>query len=329
MRAFNLIPADERGGGCISAGKSGGSAFVVLGVLGVLAIFALLYGEASRQISSQTGKIATLNAQAQAAQAQAAKLAPYVSFKTMHEQRVQAVDQLVDSRFDWAHAFHELGRVLPPGQVSLSSLSGTIGVERRFDLGRRRHGRGREQQSRRRDRRDDTGRGQLRRGGDVELERVLGDARRQRPHVHARRLRDEPVDGRADARPPAADRRGQRSHAAELDPGCQERRRQQQRWQQRLRGGHVRDADHLRPAAERLRDELPEHDADRDAERADACHRYTNDIDRSGTMTGRDRIVIVVIAALAVMPPPGCSSSPPSAKRRRSSAPKSAPRSRS
>jgi Tfp pilus assembly protein PilN len=128
MRAFNLIPADERGGGVgVSAGKSGGGAYVVLGLLGVLAIFALLYGEASRQISSQTAKITTLNAQAQAAQAQAAKLAPYVSFKTMHEQRVQAVDQLVDSRFDWAHAFHELGRVLPPGQVSLTSLSGTIG----------------------------------------------------------------------------------------------------------------------------------------------------------------------------------------------------------
>jgi len=127
MRAFNLIPADERGGAGLSAGKSGGSAFVVLGLLGVLAIFALLYGQASRQISSQTSKIATLDTQAQAAQAQAAKLAPYVSFMTMHEQRVQAVDQLVDSRFDWAHAFHELGRVLPPGQVSLTSLTGTIG----------------------------------------------------------------------------------------------------------------------------------------------------------------------------------------------------------
>ena len=128
MRAFNLIPADERGGGVgVSAGKSGGSAFVVLGVLGVLAIFALLYGQASRQISSQTAKVATLDTQAQAAQAQAAKLAPYVSFKTLHEQRVQAVDQLVASRFDWPHAFHELGRVLPPGQVSLSSLTGTIG----------------------------------------------------------------------------------------------------------------------------------------------------------------------------------------------------------
>jgi hypothetical protein len=127
MRAFNLIPADERGGAGLNGGKSGGSAFVVLGLLGVLAIFALLYGQASRQISSQTSKIATLNTQAQAAQAQAARLTPYVSFMTMHEQRVQAVDQLVDSRFDWAHAFHELGRVLPPGQVSLTSLSGTIG----------------------------------------------------------------------------------------------------------------------------------------------------------------------------------------------------------
>jgi hypothetical protein len=126
MRAFNLIPADERGGGGVSAGKSGGSAFVVLGLLGVLAIFALLYGQASRQISSQKSKIATLNTQAQAAQAQAARLAPYVSFKTLHEQRVQAVDQLVDSRFDWAHAFHELGRVLPV-EVALTSLSGTIG----------------------------------------------------------------------------------------------------------------------------------------------------------------------------------------------------------
>jgi hypothetical protein len=128
MRAFNLIPADERGGASLSAGKSGGSAFVVLGLVGVLAIFALLYGQASRQVSSQTAKIATLNTQSQAAQAQAARLAPYVSFAAMHEQRVQAVDQLVDSRFDWAHAFHELGRVLPPGQVSLTSLTGTIGT---------------------------------------------------------------------------------------------------------------------------------------------------------------------------------------------------------
>jgi hypothetical protein len=127
MRAFNLIPPDERGGAAIDTGKSGGGALVVLGLLGVLAVFALLYGSASRQISSQQAQITTLDARAQVAQAQAAQLAPYVSFMALHEQRVQAVDQLVDSRFDWAHAFHEIGRVLPK-DASLSSLSGTIGA---------------------------------------------------------------------------------------------------------------------------------------------------------------------------------------------------------
>jgi Tfp pilus assembly protein PilN len=125
VRAFNLIPAEERGGSGGGAGKSGGGAFVVLGLLGLLAIFALLYGAARHQISSRRGEVASLNAQAQVAQAQAARLAPYVSFMALHEQRVQAVSQLVDSRFDWAHAFHELGRVLPK-DASLASISGTI-----------------------------------------------------------------------------------------------------------------------------------------------------------------------------------------------------------
>jgi Tfp pilus assembly protein PilN len=125
MRAFNLIPAEERGGAGGGAGKSGGGAFVVLGLLGLLAIFALLYGSARHQISSRHGEVATLEAQAQVAQAQAARLAPYVSFMALHEQRMQAVSQLVDSRFDWAHAFHEIGRVLPK-DASLASISGTI-----------------------------------------------------------------------------------------------------------------------------------------------------------------------------------------------------------
>ncbi|MGH2902885.1 MAG: hypothetical protein ACRDK7_04780 [Solirubrobacteraceae bacterium] len=127
MRAFNLIPAEERSNAGAGAGKSGGSAFVVLGLLGMLALLALLYGLSSHKISSQKAEISTLDAKTLTAQAQAAKLAPYVSFAAMHEQRVRAVDELVDSRFDWAHAFHELGRVLPR-DASLSSLTGTIGA---------------------------------------------------------------------------------------------------------------------------------------------------------------------------------------------------------
>ena len=66
-------------------------------------------------------------------------------------------------------------------------------------------------------------------------------------------------------------------------------------------GPVVRNADHLRSAAERVHDELPEHGADRDGERTDARHGFPHDIHRRCPMTGRDRIVIVVLAALAVV----------------------------
>ena len=126
MRAVNLIPADQRAGAGAGAGRSGGAVYVVLGLLGVLAVFALLYGLADHQISSRKAQVASLTAQAQQAQARATALAPYTSFLAMREQRIQTVDALVNSRFDWAHAFHELGRVLP-SNVALTSLSGTVG----------------------------------------------------------------------------------------------------------------------------------------------------------------------------------------------------------
>ncbi|HST55960.1 MAG TPA: hypothetical protein VLJ42_08705 [Solirubrobacteraceae bacterium] len=128
MKAVNLIPADQRGGSASAKGQSEGGAFVVLGVLAGLAIMALLYGMAHHQISSRRGEAATLSAQAQAAQAQAQALAPYTSFAALHQQRLQAISQLVDTRFDWAHTFHEIGRVLPYG-VALTSVHGSIAAD--------------------------------------------------------------------------------------------------------------------------------------------------------------------------------------------------------
>jgi Tfp pilus assembly protein PilN len=128
MRAVNLMTTDERRGPSIPTGRSGGGAYVVLVLLGGLAVFALLYGLADHAISSRRSEVAALTARAQQAQARAGALSPYTSFLQMREQRVQTVTQLVDSRFDWAQAFHELGRVLPPGKVSLASLAGTVGA---------------------------------------------------------------------------------------------------------------------------------------------------------------------------------------------------------
>ncbi|MHB8234827.1 MAG: hypothetical protein ACYDHT_09270 [Solirubrobacteraceae bacterium] len=126
MRAVNLIPADSRSVIRPGAGRSGGVAYAVLGLLAGLAILALLYGMAHHQISDRRAQAASLTARAQAAQAQAAQLAPYTSFAALRQQRITAVSQLVDARFDWAHAFQELGRVLPR-DASISTLDGTVG----------------------------------------------------------------------------------------------------------------------------------------------------------------------------------------------------------
>jgi hypothetical protein len=127
MRAVNLIPSDSRTGSVPGAGRSGGGAYAVLAVLGGLAILALVYGMAHHQISSRKAQAATLNARAQRAQAEAGQLAPYTSFVALREERMHAVSDLVDARFDWAHAFHELGRVLPR-DATITSLDGAVGA---------------------------------------------------------------------------------------------------------------------------------------------------------------------------------------------------------
>jgi hypothetical protein len=127
MRAVNLIPAEQRSGQPVGAGRSQGGAYAVLLLVVGLALMAFLYGRAQHQITSRRAQAASLVAQAQQAQSAAEQLAPYTSFIALRNQRTQDVQALVDSRFDWAHVLHEFGRVLP-SQASISSLSGTIGT---------------------------------------------------------------------------------------------------------------------------------------------------------------------------------------------------------
>jgi Tfp pilus assembly protein PilN len=127
MRAVNLIPNDQRRGASVGAGRSEGGAYAVLGLLAAVALLAFLYGHAKHQVTGRNNEIASLTAKAQSLKAEASSLAPYTSFVQMHESREQAVAALVNSRFDWAHAFHEFGRVIPRG-VAISSLDGTVGA---------------------------------------------------------------------------------------------------------------------------------------------------------------------------------------------------------
>ena len=123
MRAVNLIPAEQRKGGAVGR-RSQGIAFGVLGLLAGAAILVFLYGSASHQLASRKAEAAALTQQAQQVQAQAAQLSSYTSFMQMREQRLQAISQLVGSRFDWSATMNELSRVLPDAAetVPMSSL---------------------------------------------------------------------------------------------------------------------------------------------------------------------------------------------------------------
>ncbi|HEY2632340.1 MAG TPA: hypothetical protein VGI26_08180 [Solirubrobacteraceae bacterium] len=126
MKAVNLIPGEQRAGSGSITGRSSGGALIVLALIAGLAGLTFMYGSAHRQISSKAGQTASLDAQTEAVRARAGRLTPYTSFVSMAEQRMHTVSQLVQARFDWSHALHELGRVLPTG-TSLSSLHGTVG----------------------------------------------------------------------------------------------------------------------------------------------------------------------------------------------------------
>jgi Tfp pilus assembly protein PilN len=130
MKAVNLIPGEQRqGAGGLSdlTGRSGGGALILLGVIVGLAVMIVMYGSAHHSISSQNGEVAQIKAQTSAVEARTGRLTPYTNFVTMADQRTQTVAQLVQARFDWSHALHELGRVLP-ADTSLSALHGTVGA---------------------------------------------------------------------------------------------------------------------------------------------------------------------------------------------------------
>jgi hypothetical protein len=126
VKAVNLIPVEERAGQPVGVGRSQGAAYAVLTLVCGLALLVYLYGSADHQIKSRHAQVASLDKQTQEVQQAAERLAPYTSFVAEREAREQAVETLIESRFDWAHVFHEFGRVLPAG-VSVSSLTGTVG----------------------------------------------------------------------------------------------------------------------------------------------------------------------------------------------------------
>jgi Tfp pilus assembly protein PilN len=124
MRAVNLIPSDSRKGPG-STTRSGGSVYVLLGVLAIAVVFVTVYVLTVNQISDQKAEVGALQAQASQAQASAARLAPYVEFSKLAQARADTIRQIASSRFDWQAALAGLSHVVP-ANTSLQSLAGAV-----------------------------------------------------------------------------------------------------------------------------------------------------------------------------------------------------------
>ncbi len=135
MRPVNLIPPEERRGERAPS-RTGGLAYVVIGVLAVALLAVVGVVLTDNQIAERQAQVTELKGELDEATAEANRLRSYADFATMQETRAQTVSTLAESRFDWYRVLHELGLVIP-NDVWLTDLQGAVSPD-----GRRRRGAG-------------------------------------------------------------------------------------------------------------------------------------------------------------------------------------------
>jgi Tfp pilus assembly protein PilN len=127
MRPVNLIPPDERRGDQAPL-RSGPLAYVLVAALALVLIGVTSLVLTNNEISENKSEIAKLQEEDAVAGARADRLAAYTQFALLRERRVETVQRLADSRFDWERVMRELSLVLP-SDVWLISLKATASPE--------------------------------------------------------------------------------------------------------------------------------------------------------------------------------------------------------
>jgi Tfp pilus assembly protein PilN len=124
MKAVNLIPVDERRGSS-AGGRSAVPAYAVLGFLAVLVVMVAAWTLTGKTVNERQTKLADVEQQATAAEAQASSLQAYSAFSDLRKKRAETVASIAQSRFDWSHVMHEVARVIP-SNTHLTSLAGSV-----------------------------------------------------------------------------------------------------------------------------------------------------------------------------------------------------------
>jgi Tfp pilus assembly protein PilN len=126
MKAVNLIPSDQRRARP-SGESTGKSAYVVLGLLGVLLVMAVAYVMTSNSANDSATKAAKAKQEANALEAKVSELDSYTDFASIKDQRLTAVRLAAETRFDWERLMREISRVMPAGSWLQTTAASTAG----------------------------------------------------------------------------------------------------------------------------------------------------------------------------------------------------------
>jgi Tfp pilus assembly protein PilN len=134
MKAVNLLPTDQRNSAKVIAPAAaptkaptgdGFGAYVILGALALAVVAVAAMALTKNTIADRKAELARTDAQVQAVAREAAALKPYAEFKQLAQARVETVQSLATTRFDWEQALRDLSLALPR-DVRLSSLKGDV-----------------------------------------------------------------------------------------------------------------------------------------------------------------------------------------------------------
>jgi Tfp pilus assembly protein PilN len=123
VRSVNLLPQKHRPHQ--PNGARSGSAYMVIGVLGLFLAALVAYVLQVNSITQAKNDIAVAQQRTAEARAKSQQLGPFGNFAQIKQQRVASVRQLAEGRFDWERTVRELALVLPDG-VWLRDFTGTV-----------------------------------------------------------------------------------------------------------------------------------------------------------------------------------------------------------
>jgi Tfp pilus assembly protein PilN len=127
MRPVNLIPVEDRRGQNAQL-RTGPVAYIVIGALVLALAGVTMLVLTDNEIADRKSELAQVKSEDAAAKARAESLASYTQFAALHEQRVETISSLADSRFDWERVMRELALILPH-DVWLVSLDASASAE--------------------------------------------------------------------------------------------------------------------------------------------------------------------------------------------------------